>query len=100
MDFLYLKIINPEIISVSTETCIKEEGCLSLPTIYYNVERPERICIKYQNENGKELTLDTDGLLARCIEHEIDHLNGKIFIDYVGPLKRKLALNKLKKMKP
>ncbi len=96
----YLKIINPEIISVSTETCIKEEGCLSLPTIYYNVERPERICIKYQNENGKELTLDTDGLLARCIEHEIDHLNGKIFIDYVGPLKRKLALNKLKKMKP
>ena len=96
----YMKIINPEILSVSTETCIKEEGCLSLPTIYYNVERPERICIKYQDENGKEESIDADGLLARCIEHEIDHLNGKIFIDYVGPLKRKLALNKLKKMKP
>ena len=96
----YIKIINPEIIEVSKETCIKEEGCLSLPTIYYNVERPEKIRIKYFTENGNEAFIDADGLLARCIEHEIDHLNGKIFIDYVGPLKRKLALNKLKKMKP
>ena len=96
----YIKIINPEIISVSKETCIKEEGCLSLPTIYYNVERPESICIKYQNEKGEEIRLDANGLLARCIEHEIDHLKGKVFIDYVGPLKRKLALSKLKKMKP
>ncbi len=96
----YLKIINPEIISVSKETCLKEEGCLSLPTIYYTVERPEKIYIKYLNEKGKEIKLDADGLLARCIEHEIDHLKGKVFIDYVGPLKRKLALSKLKKMKP
>ncbi|MBR1544493.1 MAG: peptide deformylase [Alphaproteobacteria bacterium] len=96
----YLKIINPEIIEVSKETCLKEEGCLSLPTIYYTVERPEKITIKYFDEGGQELTLSADGLLARCIEHEIDHLNGKIFIDYVGPLKRKLALTKLKKMKP
>ncbi|MBR4316561.1 MAG: peptide deformylase [Alphaproteobacteria bacterium] len=96
----YLKIINPEIIEVSRETCLKEEGCLSLPTIYYTVERPEKIRIKYFNEKGEELHLDADGLLARCIEHEIDHLNGKIFIDYVGPLKRKLAISKLKKMKP
>ncbi len=96
----YIKIINPEIISVSKETCIKEEGCLSLPTIYYTVERPEKISIKYFDESGKELNLDAGGLLARCIEHEIDHLNGKIFTDYVSPLKRKLAITKLKKMKP
>ncbi len=96
----YIKIINPEIVSMSKETCIKEEGCLSLPTIYYTVERPEKISIKYFDENGKELNLEADGLLARCIEHEIDHLNGKIFTDYVSPLKRKIALTKLKKMKP
>ncbi|MCR5506855.1 MAG: peptide deformylase [bacterium] len=96
----YLKIINPEIIEVSKETCLKEEGCLSLPTIYYTVERPEKITIKYFDESGKETKLSANGLLARCIEHEIDHLNGKIFIDYVGPMKRKLALSKLRKMKP
>ncbi len=96
----YLKIINPEIISLSSEKCTKEEGCLSLPTIYYNVERPSSIKIKFQNENNEEIILETDGLLARCIQHEIDHLNGKVFIDYVSPLKRKLALSKLKKMKP
>ena len=96
----YIKIINPEIIEVSKETCIKEEGCLSLPTIYYSVERPASIRVKFFNEEGEEIILEADGLLARCIEHEIDHLKGKVFIDYVSPLKKKIALSKLKKMKP
>ena len=76
-----------------------EEGCLSLPTIYYNVERPKTISIKYLDEKGNKQSINADGLLARCIEHEIDHLEGKIFTDYISPLKRKLALSKLKKIK-
>ena len=96
----YMKIINPEIIEMSKETCVREEGCLSLPTIYYNVERPCSIRVKYLNEKGEEIHLDATGLLARCIEHEIDHLNGKVFIDYVSPFKKRLAMSKLKKMKP
>ena len=95
----FLKILNPEIIEASKEICTREEGCLSLPTIYYNVDRPESIKVKFQNENGEEIILETDGLLARCLQHEIDHLNGKVFIDYVGPLKKRLAVSKLKKMK-
>lgn len=96
----FLKILNPEIIEVSNEICTLEEGCLSLPTIYYNVDRPKSIKVKFQNELGEEIILETDGLLARCLQHEIDHLNGKVFIDYVGPLKKRLAISKLKKMKP
>lgn len=96
----FLKILNPEIIEVSKETCTREEGCLSLPTIYYNVNRPEKIKVKFQNEIGEDIILETDGLLARCLQHEIDHLNGKVFIDYVSSLKKHLAISKLKKMKP
>ena len=95
----YLKIINPEIISVSEEKCVMEEGCLSLPTIFYDVERPASVEIKYVNEKGEKKEISADGLLARCIEHEIDHLNGKVFTDYVGSLKRTLAIKKLKKIK-
>lgn len=95
----YLKIINPEIISVSEEKCFIEEGCLSLPSIFYDVERPSSISIRYTNEKGEKKELSADGLLARCIEHEIDHLNGKVFTDYVGSLKRTLAIKKLKKIK-
>lgn len=95
----YLKIINPEIIRVSDEKCVMEEGCLSLPSIFYDVERPTEITIKYMNEKGETKELSAGGLLARCIEHEIDHLNGKVFIDYVGSLKRTLAIQKLRKIK-
>ncbi|MGN0929607.1 MAG: peptide deformylase [Alphaproteobacteria bacterium] len=95
----YLKIINPKIISVSKELCKKEEGCLSVPTIYYEIERPKQISISYTDENGKNIQLDADGLLARCIEHELDHLDGKLFIDYLSSLKKRLVSNKLKKMK-
>ena len=95
----YLKIINPEIVKVSEEKCVMEEGCLSLPSIFYDVERPKEVTIKYMNEKGETKELSASGLLARCIEHEIDHLNGKVFIDYVGSLKRTLAIKKLKKIK-
>lgn len=95
----YLKIINPEIISVSKELCTKEEGCLSVPTIYYEIERPKQISISYTDEMGNSVKLEADGLLARCIEHELDHLDGKLFIDYLSPLKKKLVSKKLKKMK-
>ena len=95
----YLKIINPEIISVSEEKCVMEEGCLSLPTIFYDVERPSEVSIRYMNEKGEKKEISADGLLARCIQHEIDHLNGKVFTDYVGTLKRTLAIKKLRKMK-
>lgn len=95
----YIKIINPEIISISKELCKKEEGCLSVPTIYYEIERPKQISISYTDENGKSKTLEADGLLARCIEHELDHLDGKLFIDYLSPLKKKLISKKLQKLK-
>ena len=95
----YLKIINPTVLEVSKKTCTIEEGCLSLPAIYYSIERPEEISIEYFDEQGKKHTLKANGLLARCIQHEIDHLNGKIFTDYTSSLKRKLALTKLKKIK-
>ena len=95
----YLKLINPEITFFSEEICTYEEGCLSLPTIYYKVDRPKTITLKYLDEKGNTKELTADGLLSRCIQHEVDHLNGKIFTDYVSALKRKLALNKLKKIK-
>ncbi len=95
----YLKIINPLIISTSKEVCMMEEGCLSVPTIYYEIERPKTIKVSFMDENGDNIELEADGLLARCIEHEIDHLNGKLFIDYLSPLKKRMVINKLKKMK-
>jgi peptide deformylase len=95
----FLKLINPEIISVSKKLCKREEGCLSVPTIYYEVERPEEVKISYMDEDGITQELETDGLLARCILHELDHLNGKLFIDYLSSLKKRLILNKLKKIK-
>ena len=95
----YIKLINPEIISVSKELCKKEEGCLSVPTIYYEVERPKQITISYTDEEGRRTELEADGLLARCIEHEMDHLNGILFIDYLSPLKKRLISKKLQKLK-
>ena len=89
----YLVLINPKIVKVSKETCIKEEGCLSLPSLFYNIERPSEITVEYTDRQGQRNLLNTGGLLARCIEHEIDHLDGKIILDYISPLK------KLKKIK-
>lgn len=81
-----LCLINPEIIAEEgTESC--DEGCLSVPDIYETVERAEKVSIKALDQNGDEFTLAADGLLAVCIQHEIDHLKGKLFVDYLSSLK-------------
>lgn len=91
-----LVLINPEIIARSGNA-VHEEGCLSVPGIYENVERPEKITVRALNEHGKEFTLDADGLLATCIQHEMDHLVGRVFVEYLSPLKQSRIRAKLKK---
>jgi len=81
-----LCLINPEIIAEEgTESC--DEGCLSVPDIYETVERAEKVTVRALDRNGDEYRLEADGLLAVCIQHEIDHLRGKLFVDYLSPLK-------------
>ena len=88
--------INPEIIEQQGKM-INEEGCLSVPNNYAKVERAEEITVKAQDENGDEFTLSAQGLLAVCIQHEMDHLKGKLFVDYLSPLKRQRIKAKLEK---
>lgn len=92
-----IKIINPEIISCSDDESVYNEGCLSFPGQYAEVVRPERIKIRYQDENGKKHELTADGLLATCLQHEIDHLDGVTFTDHISRLKRDMIHRKLKK---
>ena len=92
-------LINPEIIFQSKETSIYEEGCLSLPGYFAEIERPAKCKIKYINYNGKKAELEAEGLLSTCIQHEIDHLNGILFIDYLSKLKKDMIIKKLKKQK-
>ncbi len=81
-----LCLINPEIVAEEgTESC--DEGCLSVPDTYETVERSEKVTVKALDQNGDEYTLEADGLLAVCVQHEIDHLKGKLFVDYLSPLK-------------
>lgn len=91
-----LVFINPEIIE-SHGLFKHEEGCLSFPGIYAEVERAEKIKVKALNKQGEAFELETDGLLAICIQHELDHLNGKLFVDYLSPLKRDRIKKKLEK---
>lgn len=89
-------LINPEIIkSVGTEQM--QEGCLSVPGYFDLVERAEKVTLHYLSLDGESIEVDTDGLLAVCVQHEIDHLNGKLFIDYLSPLKRQRLRKKLEK---
>ena len=88
--------INPEIISKSGESDL-EEGCLSVPGIYEKVQRFENITVKALNENGETFSLEASGLLSVCIQHEMDHLLGKVFVEYLSPLKQSRIKNKLKK---
>ena len=88
--------INPEIIA-REGTMINEEGCLSLPQCYAKVERSEKITVKALDKNGEEFTKDAEGLMAICIQHEMDHLLGKLFVDYLSPLKRDRIKKKLEK---
>jgi peptide deformylase len=90
-------LINPEIIAKSDETLINEEGCLSVPGIYAKVDRHTTCTVKALDRHGKEFTLDGEGLLSICIQHELDHLNGVLFVDYLSPLKRQRIKTKLEK---
>jgi len=88
--------INPEIVSKEGST-ISEEGCLSVPGNYAKVERAEKVTVKALDEKGEAYELNADGLLAICIQHELDHLQGKLFVDYLSPLKRQRIRKKLEK---
>ncbi len=90
---------NPEIIWESEEMSVMEEGCLSIPQQYGEVERPLSVRVKYLDYNGKEGELEASGLLSHCVQHEIDHLNGVLFTDYLSTLKRKMIIKKIDKMK-
>lgn len=94
-----MKMINPEVVWSSDETDLYEEGCLSVPESFSEVERPERVRIKYQDETGELCEIDADGLLSTCVQHEIDHLDGTLFIDHISRIKRSMILRKLTKMK-
>jgi peptide deformylase len=90
--------INPEIVWSSDERKICEEGCLSVPGIYDNVERAEKVRVRALNERGESFELDCDGLLAVCIQHEMDHLMGRVFVEYLSPLKQSRIKTKMKKL--
>jgi peptide deformylase len=90
--------VNPRLVSASDETVTVEEGCLSVPDIWEDVERPAKIVCEYLDRDGKKQTLEADGMLATCLQHEMDHLNGVLFIDHLSRLKRTMALKRLAKM--
>lgn len=92
-----LYFVNPEILDPSEETSLYQEGCLSVPDFYEDVERPVRCRVRYRDYQGAEQILDAEGLLATCIQHEMDHLNGVLFIDRISRLKRDRIIRKLKK---
>jgi peptide deformylase len=91
--------INPEILWASEETVPCEEGCLSVPGIYDEVRRPARVRVRAQNADGETFELDCEGLRAVCVQHEMDHLLGKVFVEYLSPLKQERIKTKLKKRK-
>jgi peptide deformylase len=91
-------IINPEITWSSAERSVYEEGCLSIPDFYEDVTRPASIRLRHQDVDGKTHEIEADGLMATCLQHEIDHLNGVLFIDYISKLKRDRVLKKFSKI--
>ncbi|MBZ6076554.1 peptide deformylase [Microvirga puerhi] len=90
-------LINPEILWTSEEKRTYEEGCLSIPEYYEEVERPDRVRFRYMNLDGKIIEQEAGELMATCVQHEIDHLNGVLFIDYLSKLKRDRVMTKFKK---
>jgi peptide deformylase len=90
-------LVNPEITWASDEKRIYEEGCLSIPEYYEEVERPDRIRFRYRNLDGETVEAEADGVLATCVQHEIDHLNGVLFIDHLSKLKRDRVIKKFQK---
>lgn len=89
--------VNPEIVWASDELVMCEEGCLSVPDLYEEVERPARVKVRYLDYHGKSQEIDCEGMLATCIQHEMDHLEGVLFIDHLSRLKREMMLKKLVK---
>ena len=94
-----LYLVNPELVRVSDEMAVYEEGCLSLPDHYADVERPAEIEVEFLDYHGKKQSMKAEGLLATCIQHEMDHLEGVLFVDHISTLKRNMILRKLKKAK-
>jgi len=92
-----LVMINPEILKFSDETVTTEEGCLSIPELYYDVERPAEVTVRYTDLEGKTVEKDATDRLAICIQHELDHLDGVLYIDYLSRLKRDRVLKKFQK---
>ena len=92
-----LFLVNPEILDPSDETSLYQEGCLSVPEFFEEVERPAKCRVRYLDYPGKAQTVDAEGLFATCIQHEMDHLNGVLFIDHISRLKRDRIIRKLKK---
>ncbi|MDP3545087.1 MAG: peptide deformylase [Phreatobacter sp.] len=90
-------LINPEIVWRSDEVSVYEEGCLSIPEYYEEVERPAKCRVRYLDLDGKPQELDCEGLMATCVQHEVDHLNGVLFIDYLSRLKRERVMKKFTK---
>lgn len=89
--------VNPQIIDASEELATYQEGCLSVPEQFADIDRPARVTVKYLDYDGAEQVEEMDGLLATCIQHEMDHLNGVLFIDHLSQLKRKMIIKKLQK---
>lgn len=92
-------LINPEIIATSDEKNVYEEGCLSIPDQFAEVTRPKQVQVRWMDLNGAEQTQEFDGLRSTCVQHEIDHLDGKLFIDYLGAMKRQMITRKMQKLK-
>ena len=94
-----VQLINPQIVWSSDEINLAEEGCLSLPEHFAEIERPSAVRIRYLDRDGARQEMEADGLLAACVQHEMDHLEGILFVDYLSPLKRNIILRKMKKLK-
>ncbi|KAA5605288.1 peptide deformylase [Roseospira marina] len=94
-----MRLANPEVVWESEDTNVHEEGCLSLPEMYDNVVRPARVRVRYLDRDNVTQEIEADGLLATCIQHEIDHLNGTLFVDHLSTVKRNMMLRKLQKRK-
>ena len=92
-------MFNPEIVDSSNETNVHEEGCLSIPEEYADVTRPKSVAVRWTGGDGEERAEVFDGLWATCVQHEIDHLNGKLFIDRIGPVKRQMIIRRMNKLK-
>ncbi|MGB8817245.1 MAG: peptide deformylase [Rhizobiaceae bacterium] len=90
--------INPEILALTEDRSVYEEGCLSIPDYYAEVERPAGVRVKYVGRDGKQHEVEATGLLATCLQHEIDHLNGLLFIDHISKLKRDMVIKKFGKL--